>query len=82
MLAAYRIIGFNGISDSWGTGLHVDHIKPRAEGGDNRQENLRTLCHPCHKQITAEWKRRKAMERKDKKRPWLKLTQKQEPEVD
>lgn len=28
--------------------LSVHHIIPRAEGGSENQENLITLCHPCH----------------------------------
>ena len=29
--------------------LEVDHILPRARGGDNSPENLQTLCANCHK---------------------------------
>lgn len=28
--------------------LHVDHIKPVAEGGDNSDDNLITACEPCN----------------------------------
>lgn len=28
--------------------LKVHHIVPRSEGGSNRMENLKTLCHRCH----------------------------------
>ncbi len=28
--------------------LTIDHIKPRANGGDNRYNNLQLLCRPCH----------------------------------
>jgi 5-methylcytosine-specific restriction endonuclease McrA len=28
--------------------LKVHHVIPRSEGGSNRMENLRTLCHACH----------------------------------
>lgn len=31
----------------------VDHIVPLAVGGSNELENLRTLCIPCHRAITA-----------------------------
>jgi 5-methylcytosine-specific restriction protein A len=26
----------------------VDHIKPKGEGGDDSDENLRGVCRPCH----------------------------------
>ena len=32
----------------------VHHIKPLAEGGDHRDENLMSLCHSCHSKIHAE----------------------------
>jgi 5-methylcytosine-specific restriction endonuclease McrA len=31
-----------------GVTLHVDHIKPRADGGKTILENLQTLCEPCN----------------------------------
>ena len=34
-------------------GAHVDHIIPKFEGGTDSDENLQTLCVPCHKQKTA-----------------------------
>ena len=34
-------------------GNHVDHIKPKAQGGDNSDANLQTLCTTCHQQKTA-----------------------------
>jgi 5-methylcytosine-specific restriction endonuclease McrA len=27
---------------------HIDHIKPVSRGGNNRKDNLRTLCRYCH----------------------------------
>lgn len=33
------------------TSLQVDHIIPRALGGDNSVLNLRVLCIPCHKRL-------------------------------
>lgn len=27
---------------------HVDHIKPKAKGGDDTEANLQSLCQPCH----------------------------------
>lgn len=36
-------------------GWDIDHIVPVVEGGGQcGLENLRTLCHPCHKQVTRE----------------------------
>ncbi|HDZ55383.1 MAG TPA: HNH endonuclease [Pseudomonas xinjiangensis] len=29
--------------------LEVDHIKPKAHGGDDSMTNLRAICVPCHK---------------------------------
>lgn len=29
--------------------LEVDHIRPKAQGGDDSMENLRAICVPCHK---------------------------------
>ena len=28
--------------------LHVHHITPKSEGGDEHQTNLKTLCVSCH----------------------------------
>ena len=36
--------------------FHIDHIKPRAEGGGNERSNLRALCATCHGQVTAKWR--------------------------
>ena len=30
------------------TATEVDHIRPRAIGGDDGMENLRSVCHRCH----------------------------------
>ncbi len=30
----------------------VDHIKPRVEGGSDRDDNLQSLCHSCHSHKT------------------------------
>ncbi len=32
--------------------LSIDHIKPRAEGGMNDDNNLQTLCSKCHDKKT------------------------------
>ena len=31
--------------------LEVHHVKPRSRGGDNREENLITLCSSCHRHL-------------------------------
>jgi 5-methylcytosine-specific restriction endonuclease McrA len=30
----------------------ADHITPVVEGGDSNLENMRTLCIPCHREVT------------------------------
>lgn len=30
------------------TATEVDHIRPRAIGGDDALDNLRSVCHRCH----------------------------------
>lgn len=37
----------------------ADHILPVVEGGDSNLENLRTLCIPCHRQVTQELRARR-----------------------
>lgn len=32
---------------------HVDHIRPRAQGGSDARENLEALCESCHNRKTA-----------------------------
>ena len=32
---------------------HVDHVTPKAQGGQDVMENLRTLCIRCHSRKTA-----------------------------
>lgn len=36
-----------------------DHVKPFSEGGLTVLENMRTLCAPCHRAVTAAWRRNK-----------------------
>lgn len=36
----------------------ADHIVPLCEGGEHSLQNLRTLCKPCHKTVTAELRQR------------------------
>lgn len=44
--------------------LEVDHIIPISDGGDQFDpDNCRTLCQPCHKRVTADWHREKALKR-------------------
>lgn len=52
---------------SWGDGApycllvrnhEVDHIVAVKEGGTDDPENLRLLCVPCHREVTAEQRRR------------------------
>lgn len=33
-------------------GTHVDHIKPKSQGGSNASSNLQTLCVDCHSSKT------------------------------
>ena len=48
--------------------LEVDHIVPISDRGSVLdQDNCRTLCHQHHVEVTAEWRRSKADERRHKK---------------
>jgi len=38
---------------------HVDHITPKAQGGQDAMENLRTLCVRCHGRKTRQEQRQK-----------------------
>jgi 5-methylcytosine-specific restriction endonuclease McrA len=45
----------------------ADHVKPVVEGGGEcGLDNFRTLCIPCHKKVTRELARRRALERREK----------------
>ena len=58
----------SGRSTAW----DADHIVPVVEGGGLcGLENYRSLCHPCHKKVTAELAARRAK----KKRPQLEFSQ-------
>jgi 5-methylcytosine-specific restriction protein A len=41
------------------TWWEADHILPVVEGGDSTLENMRTLCVPCHRGVTAELRLRR-----------------------
>lgn len=64
--AFYSGLGFGKflMMDQW----QADHIVPRVRGGSNDLSNLRTLCVPCHKGVTAELARERAAERRAAKR--------------
>ena len=58
-------------------GLEVDHIAPRngegyRNGCHHHPENLRTLCHRCHANVTAGQAKERAGKRKQSKyvQPW------------
>ena len=65
-----KTLGFD-FHNHWGAGLEVDHIIPRSEGGDNAQDNLRTLCIPCHRTRTKVWHAHRTAARNDAERPLL-----------
>jgi 5-methylcytosine-specific restriction endonuclease McrA len=45
--------------------MEVDHIVAVADGGDPMdQANCRTLCERCHREVTAEWQRIRALKRR------------------
>jgi 5-methylcytosine-specific restriction enzyme A len=55
-------------SRSWGDWWDADHIVPVIEGGGECSlDNLRTLCLPCHKRVTAELRKRLAAQARDKR---------------
>lgn len=45
----------------------ADHIVPLVEGGGHSLDNLRTLCHPCHKRVTRELRARLAAAKRSQK---------------
>lgn len=50
------------------SGWDADHIIPVVEGGGECDlSNYRTLCHPCHKGVTADLAKRTAAKRKQQK---------------
>lgn len=65
-LAVMALLGFSQ-REAWRAGQHLwemDHIVPVSEGGGGcGLENLRLLCLPCHRAVTAEWRAQRAAER-------------------
>ncbi len=43
-----------------------DHITPFSEGGLTILENMRTLCAPCHRKVTREWRAKRVKRRGSK----------------
>ena len=57
LVAGLREKRFSPYQSMWA----ADHIVPVVEGGgDCGLDNYRTLCVPCHKIVTAEWRRKKS----------------------
>lgn len=70
LLAFYRSLGFSKRRAWW----EADHQVPLCRGGSNDLSNLRTLCCPCHRRVTAELAADRASERRDARRPLLRNT--------
>lgn len=49
----------------------ADHVEGLEEGGPDEPTNLQTLCHPCHKEKTAEEATRRARLRRLVGKKWL-----------
>ena len=62
----YKTLGWDDLygKDLW----QADHINPRVRGGDHKLDNLRTLCVPCHKTVTAQLAADRKAERRAAKR--------------
>ncbi|AXH70398.1 HNH endonuclease [Gordonia phage Daredevil] len=57
-----------------GEATEVDHIKNRAEGGDDSMENLQSVCPHCHTIKTRrEWARARRRSREAARHPWTRL---------
>jgi 5-methylcytosine-specific restriction endonuclease McrA len=63
-----RVVAAAGFSD-WRSWWDADHIVPVVEGGGScGLENVRTLCVPCHRAVTAELAARRAGPRTQQRR--------------
>lgn len=60
-LIEMRELGIPKGRKSW---WEADHVLPVAEGGDSNLDNVRTLCIPCHRTITAELRERLKLTRR------------------
>lgn len=65
--ATLAALGWNGYADLMRSLWEADHIVPLAEGGTNTLGNLRTLCVPCHREVTRELRARMAKARREAK---------------
>jgi 5-methylcytosine-specific restriction protein A len=55
-------LGFDAnLSYDW---WQADHIKPRHDGGGHELTNLRTLCIPCHKEVSRQFAAERAARRR------------------
>ena len=39
--------------------VEYHHVIPFSEGGSHHPDNIQTLCHACHKAVTAAWRKSK-----------------------
>lgn len=62
-----------GFSNVTGHFWEADHIVELSDGGSGGLDNLQTLCVPCHKRKTAANAGRRALERRDRRKPLLAL---------
>lgn len=53
------------VAHRYGVLYEVDHILPKHLGGTHDLDNLRTLCVPCHKRVTAEQAAARAKQKKE-----------------
>lgn len=64
---AKQIQAWIGMNRSTYVQYQVDHITPRHDGGTNELTNLRTLCVPCHKDVTTAFAGERARRRRNAK---------------
>lgn len=76
--AMYEQLGFIPDRTFW----EADHIVPVVRGGGScGLDNIRTLCRPCHVQVTRELAAERARERRDSKRGLLEVVESQEAQA-